>query len=291
MAAGPTKTEPKADSKPAVESLRPTPARATGASRPARVSYGPEDEPAVSLRGASATGQRPPRSPLPALPSRGPAVPPSPRAGAGDPVFTVTDFSAGGSGNATLRPGADMSAESPAFRSVARVAAPPGAATAQWDIGYLQTATSHLFEVEYNHTVERIPVAVPIRDAITGTAEPWYDHRVAARPGAESGISMDDQPDLHASWRDPRTGEQNTLVRITRRFALAAWLVARHRVRRTIIFLKNIAWGCNFVINVNSASRTAANSGPGMPAPATGDGQGGVSPRLDGQIYNAALAG
>src|SRR5205814_9458643 len=105
------------------------------------------------------------------------------------------------------------------------------------------------------------------------------------------GISMDDQPDLHASWRDPRTGEQNSLVRITRRFALAAWLVARHRVRRTIIFLKNIAWGFNFVINVNSASRTVANSGPGMPAPATGDGQGGVSPRLDGQIYNAALAG
>ena len=101
---------------------------------------------------------------------------------------------------------------------------------------------------------------------------------------------MSDQPDLHASWHDPRTGEQNALVRITRRFGLAAWLVARHRVRRTSIFLKNIAWGFNFIINVNSARRTATNAGPGMPAPVTGQGQGGVSPRLDGQIYNAALA-
>jgi hypothetical protein len=101
---------------------------------------------------------------------------------------------------------------------------------------------------------------------------------------------MSDQPNLSASWHDPRTGEQNSLVRITRRFGLAAWLVARHRVRRTILFLKNIAWGFNFIINVNGARRTAANSGPGMAAPVTGEGQGGVSPKLSGSIYNAALA-
>lgn len=291
MSAGPIKTEPKADSKSVAESLRPTSARATGASRSARVSYGPEDTPAVSMRGASATGQRPPRSPSPTQSTRGPvAAPSSSRAGTGDPVFTVADFAAGGSGNAILRPGADMYAESPVFRSVARVAAPRGAATAQWDIGYIQTAVSHVAEFQHKHTTEHIPVSVPIRDAVTGTPEPWYDRRVAARPGADSIISMSDQPDIWASWNDPRTGERNSLTRIIRRFGLVSWLVARHRVRRTIIFLKNIAWGFHFIINANSRARTASNAGPGMQAPVTGNGQGSVSPRLSGPIYNTALA-
>jgi phage-related protein len=183
-----------------------------------------------------------------------------------------------------------MYAESPAFRSSAKVRAPAAPEVANWDIGYIQTVTDHFFEVRYKHTVEVLPVTVPIRDALPGSARPWYGRWVAAEPRVERGVSMDDQPDFHAPWDDPRTGGINALKTITRRFALTAWLIARHRTRLTIQFLKNIAWGFNFIVNVHSAARTAANVGPGMTVQATRDGQGGATPKLDGPVYNSAFA-
>jgi len=268
-------------------------ARLTGATGPARPVYRADDAPSVRLSEGSTTGQdRPPLPPLPTLPPRSSAVPPTPRpAASADPVFTVTAFNASGSGNAILTPGADMLVDSPLFRSTARVQAPAGIDVANWDIGYIQTVTGHFLETRYSNTTQLQRVAVPIRDALAGTPEPWYraDARVAARPGAESGVSMDDHPGHHAAWNDPRTGATNTLIRVTRRFALAAWLIARHRTRQTIAYLKNIVWSLNFIVNINSAARTAANAGAGMTAPATGDGQGGTAPMLSGPIYNTVV--
>lgn len=292
MAADRTNTQHRTEQKPAGEEQTRSPGKLTGANAPARISYGAEEAPAVSLSERSTTGQGPGHRvpPLPPLPPRASAVPPTPRpAGTSDPVFTVTSFSASGAGNANLSPGSDMYVEAPGFRSSARVQSPAGLEVANWDIGYIQTATGHFLETRYNHTVQLQRVAVPVRDGITGAVPPWYDARNAARPSVESGASMVDFPGHHASWNDPRTGEQNSLIRITRRFALTAWLIARHRTRQAIIFLKNVAWGFNFIVNVNSVARTAANAGAGMTAPATGDGRGAINPVLGGPIYNTVV--
>ncbi len=294
MAADRTNTQQRAEQKPAGEEQSRSLGKLSGANSPARISYGVAETPAVSLSEGLTAGQGrgPGTPPVPSLPSRASAVPPAPRpAGSQPPVFTVTSFSASGAGNANTLAGADLYVESPLFRSSARVQSPAGVETANWDIGYIQTVTGHYLETRYSHTVQTQRVAVPIRDALVGTTPPWYHSgsKVVARPGVESGVSMDDRPFHHAAWNDPRTREVNALISTTRRFALAAWLIARHRTRQTIIYLKNIVWGLNFLVNVNSATRTPTNAGAGMTQPATGDGQGGIAPVLGGPIYNTAV--
>ncbi|HEY2116825.1 MAG TPA: DUF4157 domain-containing protein, partial [Candidatus Angelobacter sp.] len=295
MAVERTNSQKQAEQATGAESQGRSPGRSTGANAPVRLSYGADESPTVQLSEAPSTGQHPGghrTPPVPALPPRASGVPPSPRPSASsDPTFTVTSITASGAGNAILNPGADMYVDSPVFRSTARVQASTNPTVTNWDIGYIQTATGHYLEKRYVHTVQTQNVAVPIRDAMEGTPEPWCrsDALVAARPGAESGVGTDDHPGSHASWADPRTGAPNSLVSMIRRFTLTTWLIARHRARQTILYLKNINWGINFVVTVNSAARTAANAGPGMTPPAIGNGQGGNTPRLSGPVYNTVL--
>src|SRR5215467_2580321 len=293
MAVDRTNSQKQAEQTTTADNQGRSPSKLTGAVGPVRPSYNTDDAPLVRLGESRAAGQ----TPGPTLP-RIPAPPPRalpPRAAAGAPLlrpaFTVSAFTATGAGNATLTPGGDLLIDSPLFQSSARVQSPGGVDVPNWDIGYIQTATAHFLENQYRHTTENWRVAVPLRDALAGTPAPWYrtDALTPARQGRESAVAMDDHPFHHVSWDDPRTGERNALIRTTRRFALAAWLIARHRTQQTIVFLKNIAWSLNYVVNVNSAARTATNAGPGMTPPATGDGQGGTTPVLGGTIFNTPL--
>src|SRR6476661_4023193 len=293
MAIDRTNSQKQAEQTTATETHGRSPGKLTGASGPVRASYGTDDAPSVHLSEGAAAGQTPGLT-LPRMPAPPPRTLP-PRVSAGAPLlrpaFTVSAFTAAGAGNATLTPGSDLLVDSPLFQSSARVQSPGGIDVPNWDIGYIQTATAHSLENRYRHTTEAWRVAVPIRDSLAGTPAPWYrsDAFAPARPGRESAVAMDDHPFHHAAWNDPRTGEENALIGTTRRFALAAWLIARHRTQQTIMFLKNIVWSLNYVVSVNSAARTAANTGPGMTAPASGDGQGGTTPVLGGTIYNTVL--
>ena len=293
MAIDRTNSQKQAEQATAAETHGRSPGKLTGASGPVRASYGTDDAPSVHLSEGAAAGQSPGLT-LPRIPAPPPRTLP-PRVSAGAPLlrpaFTVSAFTAGGAGNATLTPGSDLLVDSPLFQSSARVQSPSGIDVPNWDIGYIQTATAHSLENRYRHTTEAWRVAVPIRDSLAGAPAPWYrsDALAPARPGRESAVAMDDHPFHHVAWNDPRTGEQNALIGTTRRFALAAWLIARHRTQQTIMFLKNIVWSLNYVVSVNSAARTAANTGPGMTAPASGNGQGGTTPVLSGTIYNTAL--
>lgn len=293
MAVDRTNSQKQAEQAAAAETHGQSPGKLAGASAPARASYGADDAPSVRLSEGAAAGQSPGLT-LPRIPAPPPrALPPrvSPGAPLLRPAFTVSAFTASGAGNAALTPAADLLVDSPLFQSSARVQSPGGIDVPNWDIGYIQTATGHFLENRYRHTTETWRVAVPIRDSLAGTPAPWYrsDAFTPALPGRESAVAMDDHPFHHAAWNDPRTGERNALIGTTRRFALAAWLIARHRTQQTIMFLKNIVWSLNYVVTANSAARTAANTGAGMTAPASGNGQGGTTPVLSGTIYNTAL--
>src|SRR2546423_1536138 len=100
---------------------------------------------------------------------------------------------------------------------------------------------------------------------------------------------MDDHPGVSTPWDDPRTGQRNALVKVTRQFGLRAWLIAKHRLSAAIVYLKNIVWGFHFIVKVNSARRSGANAGPGMRAPASGDGQGAGTPVVSGPVYNTVV--
>jgi hypothetical protein len=100
---------------------------------------------------------------------------------------------------------------------------------------------------------------------------------------------MKDSPSVSLSWNDPRTGERSGLVGVTRRLGLRAWLIARNRVNAAIIYLKNVAWGLNFNVQVDSAHRTGTNTGPGMVAPAIGTGKGGGEPSFADTVYNSLV--
>ncbi|HEX3092725.1 MAG TPA: DUF4157 domain-containing protein, partial [Candidatus Angelobacter sp.] len=277
-----------------VDHPRATIPSAQGASR-GHAGFSPDDTPAVRLSddpvGAGQDhghGLPPPRP----LPGRTSAVPPSLRpAVPSAPAFNVTASVTGTSGpNAVLTPeAAQLLVDSARLSWNARVSAPLDITVANWDIGFIQNATEHSLEARYRHTVQRYQVPVPIRDAWQSSAPPWYDDssHVAARPGAETAVTMNDTPWHRAPWNDPRTGEVNALVRTARHFRLKAWLVARHRVRQAIIYLKNVVWGLDFDVNVRG--NTAVNAGPGMVAPAISDGQGSATTVLSGQTYNDVL--
>src|SRR5262249_33601594 len=227
----------------------------------------------------------PPASTLPTRPS---AVSPTPTAPvSGSPTFTVTASITGTSGpNAVLTPEpAQLLVDSARFTWNARVNCPSDPGVADWDLGFIQNATEHSLEAQYRRTTQRYQVPVPIRDVWQSTAVPWYDDRARgpARPGVEVPVAMSDTPWHRAPWNDPRTGEVNALVRTTRHFRLKAWLVARHRVRQAIVYLKNTLWGLDFTVNVNGT--TATNAGAGMVSPSTGDGQGSGTPVLSGAPY------
>src|SRR5262249_19351806 len=184
---------------------------------------------------------------------------------------------------------AQLLVDSARFTWNARVNCPSDPGVADWDLGFIQNATEHSLEAQYRRTTQRYQVPVPIRDVWQSTAVPWYDDRARgpARPGVEVPVAMSDTPWHRAPWNDPRTGEVNALVRTTRHFRLKAWLVARHRVRQAIVYLKNSLWGLDFTVNVNGT--TATNAGAGMVSPSTGDGQGSGTPVLSGATYNDVL--
>jgi phage-related protein len=277
-----------------VEQPRVTSAAAQGASRP-WLGFASQEVPPVRLSdGPVGAGQNRGSAapPAPTLPTRPSAVPPSPTtAASATPAFAVTASVTGTSGpNAVLTPEpAQLLVDSARFTWNARVSSPSDPSVANWDVGFIQNATEHSLEAQYRRTTQRYQVPVPIRDVWQSTAAPWYDDRshLAARPGAEVPVAMSDTPWHRAPWNDPRTGEVNALVRTTRHFRLKAWLVARHRVRQAMVYLRNVIWGLDFTVNVNGT--TATNAGPGMVAPAMNDGQGSSTPVLGGATYNEVL--
>ncbi|MCU1255835.1 MAG: hypothetical protein JWM83_2134, partial [Candidatus Angelobacter sp.] len=288
-------TEQQAAEKPtSAEQPRAASPFAGGAS-PARIGFSQDDTPPVRLNdGPVGAGQSHGRviPPVPTLPTRTSAVPPSPRPSASsDPAFRVTASITGTSGpNAVLTPEAEqLLVDSARFTWNARVSAPSDPLVANWDVGFVQNATEHSLDAQYRHTVQRYQVPTPIRDTWQSSAPPWYDDRSfrSAVPSSEVAVSMNDTPWHRAPWNDPRTGEVNALVRTTRHFRLKAWLVVRHRVRQAIVYLKNAAWGLDFTVNVRGT--TAANAGPGMVAPSVNDGQGSTAPVLSGPVYNAVM--
>ncbi|HEX4604055.1 MAG TPA: DUF4157 domain-containing protein [Candidatus Angelobacter sp.] len=185
----------------------------------------------------------------------------------------------------------DLVVDSAKFTWNARVTAPSGAPVANWDVGFIQNITWHSLVSNYRHTVQRYLVPVPIRDTWNSTTPPWYDDSSfrPAVPGKDVSVGMSDIPWHRVPWDDPRTGEVNALLRTVRVLRLKAWLAVRNRVSQAIVYLKNTAWGLDFDVTVKN--RTATNAGPGMVAPATNDGQGGLTPKLDGQTYNAVFNG
>src|SRR5215472_375949 len=144
MAVDRTNSQKQAEQTFAGENHGQSQVKLTGANPPARPSYGADDAPSVRLSGVSATGRRHGHGAPPVPPA--PAASPAGRSAASAPAFTVTAVSASGAGNASLKPGADMYAESPAFISSAKVRAPASPEVANWDIGYIQTVTDHFFE-------------------------------------------------------------------------------------------------------------------------------------------------
>jgi phage-related protein len=206
----------------------------------------------------------------------------------------VPAFSASGSGNATLSKGPIfLGVDSPKFKSSATVQAPSGNQdVANWEIGYVQTISSYFHESRYKSTLQQTPVSTPIRDALAGTPAPWYgnDAHKNAVAGTPVPVSMSDAPYHQAMWFDP--GRPNTLTSTIRRITFKTWLIARQRVSRAIVYLKNISWGVNFVVNVTDtgSALSAVNAADGMSAPVIGNGQGSATPVLDGPIANDVTA-
>lgn len=199
-------------------------------------------------------------------------------------------FSASGSGNAILsKTPLALTIESPKFKSSAIVKGPQGNPdVANWDVGYVQTITSYFQESRYQYTLQKTPLATPIRDAWTGTPEPWYDNRshTNAAAGRPVPVSMSDAPLHQAFWYDP--GPPNRLANTIRRVAFKTWLIARNRATRAIVYLKNITWGIDFAVNLDSELKPT-NVGAGMTSPTPGDGQGSGTPVLTGPIANDAV--
>jgi hypothetical protein len=302
MAADRTNTQQHAEQKPAGEEHPRYRSASTGASPSSRAPVSLNEPASVRLsEGSAVTGGPPPPRPHPHVPS--PAAPPAHAGGAAKtppahpvaakpPVFTVKSFTAKEAGNnAILTPrAATLLVDSPLFTSSATVHSPKGNPdVANWDVGYIQTAASHHLETLYVHTTKEYRVATPVRDAAGNTAAPWYFDKSPAVPGTDVAVSMSDHPAHGVPWKDPRTGELNALVKTSRRFGLKTWLIARNRVSQAIVYLKHISWGLNYIVDVDSAARTAKNSGPGMVAPASGNGQGGSTPVLKDPIYNTLV--
>ncbi|HZI55928.1 MAG TPA: DUF4157 domain-containing protein, partial [Verrucomicrobiae bacterium] len=197
-----------------------------------------------------------------------------------------------GSGNASFSRGPlALTVTSPAFISSAGVQGPRGDLTvANWDIGYVQNVTSFLLESRYRWNMLQTQVSTPILDSVEGTPAPWYSnsaHR-SALAGAPVSVTMTDAPWHDAFWWNP--GPPNTLVQTTRRMAFKAWLIARHRLTSAIVYLKNVVWGFDFVVNVDD-SRTPSNAGAGVTAPTSNNGQGGGTTILGGTVCNTAARG
>jgi hypothetical protein len=277
----------------------------TPVARPSRTGAQRTAFPGPPLVRFGATGQVPPTTlrsrPLPLAPLRPRATvaPPVVRP-AQIPTFTVTSFPApSGSGNAILSPNATgVGIDSPLFQSSALVTSDADPQSlAAWDVGYVQTIVTHVLRNEYVHTSAAWQVNTPIRDAQPGHQEPWYrndSHSPVFAGGAATPVAMDDHPGHFAAWNDPRVHSPNSLARSARQLTLMAWLIAYNRVTRSTVFLKNIRWEINFIVNVDRsrpiASR-AANAGPGMIAPVVGEGRGALSPRMSGDVYNTILNG
>ncbi|MGZ4843622.1 MAG: eCIS core domain-containing protein [Candidatus Angelobacter sp.] len=293
MSADRKMTEQRVVEKPgSVERPRTSVPSAAGAS-PTRVGFSREETPSVRLKDqASGAGAGPgPGTPTPATSSGGPGTPP---VGATQvPAFTVAGSVVGIHGaNAVLTPEATtLAVDSAKFTWDARVAAPSGPQVAKWDVGFIQNITWHSLLSRYRHTDQRYLVSVPIRDTWKSTTAPWYDDSSfrPVDPGKTVPVAMSDIPWHRLTWNDPRTGEANALVRTTRILRLKAWLAVRNRVSQAIVYLKNVAWGLDFDVNVKG--HTATNAGAGMVNPAIGDGQGGLTPKLSGQVYNDVFNG
>lgn len=212
------------------------------------------------------------------------------------PTFTVTSFPAPqGSGNAQLTSDANgVRVDSPVFSSSAEVRATGN--VANWRIGYIQTIFAHFLRNEYLNTTAEWNVPTPIRDAVTANSlAPWYfasSNVNVFRGDTPTSVGMIDRPWHETSWNDLLTNAPNSLVRTSRRLMLVAWLIAQNQVSNLTIFLKNVRWEINFIVNVDRRrpfANRAVNAGPGMTAPVVGEGQGSLAPTFAGAIYNAAL--
>ena len=292
MSADRKPTEQHVVEKPAsVERRRAAVPSAAGAS-PARVGFSQNETPPVRLNDHAAGAGAGPGHGAPApTTSAGSSTAPAPATQA--PTFTVAASASGTSGpNAVLTPeAATLLVDSAKFMWNARVTAPSAPAVANWDVGFIQNITWHSLVSHYRRTDQRYLVPVPIRDTWNSTTPPWYDDSSfrPAAPGKDVSVGMSDIPWHRVPWDDPRTGEANALVRTVRILRLKAWLAVRNRVNQAIVYLKNTVWGLDFDVTVKN--RAATNAGPGMVAPATNDGQGGLTPKLDGQTYNAVFTG
>jgi hypothetical protein len=194
--------------------------------------------------------------------------------------------------NAVLTPEATtLAVDSAKFTWDARVTAPSGPQVGNWDVGFIQNITWNSLLSRYRHTDQRYLVSVPIRDTWKSTTAPWYDDGSfrPADPGKTVPVAMSDIPWHRLTWNDPRMGEADALVRTTRLLRLKAWLAVRNRVSQAIVYLKNVAWGFDFDINVTG--HKATNAGAGMVNPAVGDGQGALAPKVSGQVYNDVFNG
>jgi uncharacterized protein DUF4157 len=209
------------------------------------------------------------------------------------PTFNVKAFSAGGSGNARLTENTTtLKVTSPTYSSSTQVEVNGGDA-ADYEIGYIQTMYTNTIESEYEKTFERWEIAsLPIRDGFSKSNVPWYSSKTAVpADGATVSESMSDAPDHSANWDDPRIANPNTLMKTTRENTFVAWLIARHRTTGDIVYLRNISWGIDFLVNVDKTKPVgsrASNAGTGMRSPSTGNGKGGSNPNLNAPIANDA---
>ena len=295
MSADRKTTEQRAVEKPgSVERPRTAVPSGAGAS-PARVGFSQDEMPPVRLNdhatGAGAGPGSGSGSPPPATSTGSSTAPPAGPTQV--PAFTVAASIAGTSGaNAVLTPeAATLLVDSSKFAWNAQVTSPSVPPVANWDVGFIQNITWHSLVSHYRRTDQRYLVSVPIRDTWNSTTPPWYDDSSfrPAVPGKDVPVAMSDIPWHRIPWNDPRTGEVNALVRTVRILRLKAWLAVRNRVSQAIVYLKNTVWGLDFDVTVKG--HTATNAGAGMVAPATNDGQGGLTPKLDGQTYNAVFNG
>jgi hypothetical protein len=281
------------EEKPPVEERPRSSGRPLAGAPPSRFPVSRDEPPPVRLSaGVSGAGKTPGRPKSPVAPPTPAVVKVAPSAPSVKvPTFSVSSFDAIEAGNnaiVTPRPG-QLDIESTGFSSKATVHETSGDAEAvNWDVGYIQTAASHSLEVRWHHTVQHVKAATPVRDAEEGTAPPWYreDSKAPAHAGGATTVAMTDSPSVSLSWNDPRTGESNSLLGVTRQLSVRTWLIARNRVNAAIVYLKNVAWGIKFKVNVDSARRTGTNTGPGMVAPATGTGKGSGDPSFSDTVYN-----
>lgn len=134
-------------------------------------------------------------------------------------------------------------------------------AISKWDVGYIQNVMRSKLRHTYKRTVaEDGSPAQPVSDSADPAFVPWYGNALAPANSGPITVRMEDVPSHFARWRDQWTDDPNSLLQTFREVLFKTWLVARHRLKGTIIFFKRFAWLIHYVVDVDPTKPTASRA-------------------------------